>query len=116
MFVYLTLARVAFGMLLCVKVGCSHRWVMPSHDVRLECLTSRPVPSWGGGAIFFGVMLLLVCLAWPVGIAWVLIRAAHTGKLMRVTSNGASRITSGASQDAAGAEAAAHSTARLAIR
>jgi hypothetical protein len=111
MFVYLTIARVTFSMLLCVTVGSSQRWIS---DVRLECPTSRPYPSWAGGVIFLGVLLLLVCLAWPVGIAWVLIRAAHRGQLLRVTSSGAA--SSSNTEDAASADAAAHSTARLAIR
>jgi hypothetical protein len=112
MFVYLTIARVAFGMLLCVKVGSSQRWII---DVRLQCPTSRPMTGWGGGAVFFGVLLLCVCLAWPVSIAWVLIQEAHKGKLMRVDAAAAASGTAGDSDDAAGAEGASHSTARLAI-
>jgi hypothetical protein len=113
MFVYLTIARVAFGMLLCVKVGSSQRWIL---DVRLQCPTSRPMTGWGGGAVVFGVLLLCVCLAWPVSIAWVLIQEVHKGNLMRVESAGATCGTAGDPADVAGAEKAAHSTARLAIR
>lgn len=81
LFVYLTIARVGFSMLLCVKVGGSDRWVL---DVRLQCPVVPPYTSWGIGAILLGVFLLCVCVAWPVGIAWVLIHKAHRGELLRV--------------------------------
>jgi hypothetical protein len=113
MFVYLTVARVAFGMLLCVKVGSSERWIL---DVRLQCPTSRPFTSYAGVAVFFGVLLLCVCIAWPVGIALVLIREAHKGKLLRVDSAGAVSGAAATADDKARAEDTAHSTARLAIR
>lgn len=114
MFVYLTIARVAFGMLLCVKIGSSQRWIL---DVRLQCPTSQPFTSYGGVAVFFGVVLLCVCcVAWPVGIVWVLIHEAQKGKLMRVDSAGAVSGTAATGVDKARAEDTAHSTARLAIR
>jgi hypothetical protein len=101
-------------MLLCVKVGSSQRWIL---DVRLQCPTSQPMTGWGGGAVFFGVLLLCVCLAWPVSIAWVLIQEAHKGKLMRVDSTCATAIgPAGDPTDAGDADSAAHSTTRLAIR
>jgi hypothetical protein len=81
MFVYLPIARVAFSMLLCVKVAGSDRWVV---DVRLQCPAAAPYTSWGAGALLLGSFLLIVCIAWPVGIAWVLIRKAHRGELLRV--------------------------------
>ena len=81
MFVYLPIARVAFSMLLCVKVAGSDRWVV---DVRLHCPAAAPYTSWGAGALLLGSFLLIVCIAWPVGIAWVLIRKAHRGELLHV--------------------------------
>ena len=109
LFVYITIAKVAFGMLLCVKVGESKQWVL---DVRLQCPASKPYSTWSASAIALGVLLLTACIAWPVCIAWVLVREAHRGKLLRIEQGLAN--VEGASTDVD--VAAAHISARLAVR
>lgn len=82
MFVYLTICKVAFGMLMCVKgLGGSDRWVM---DVRLDCPVTNPSEGWQKGAVAFGSILLFACLAWPIAIAWVLAREVYFGRLLRI--------------------------------
>lgn len=76
---YNTVTRAALGMLTCVKIpGSSPRWVL---DVRLACPTYAARTPAGAGAIFLGIVLLLLCLSWPITSAAVLIRAAHRGML-----------------------------------
>jgi hypothetical protein len=112
MFVYLPIARVAFSMLLCVKVAGSDRWVL---DVRLQCPAAAPYTSWGAGALMLGSFLLIVCIAWPVGIAWVLIRKAHRGELLRVAPYYKTSKAAGSVASASGSTPVV-TTARLAVR
>ena len=112
MFVYLPIARVAFSMLLCVKVAGSNRWVL---DVRMQCPAAAPYTSWGAGALVLGSFLLIVCIAWPVGIAWVLIRKAHRGELLRVAPYYKSSKAAGSVASASGSTPVV-TTARLAVR
>jgi len=115
LFLYPTIARAAIGMLLCVRVSneSSTRWVL---DVRLQCPTASPYTLWAVAAVVLGVLLLSLCIAWPVGIAAVLVREAHRGNLLRLGAAGASSRSSGASAAAAAGSTAAHTTARLAVR
>lgn len=79
---YASVARVALGMLFCVRLGQSgHQWVM---DVRQACPMYDPHTH--KFALVLGVLALVFCLAWPVSIAAVLFNAAHTGALMRQIS------------------------------
>jgi hypothetical protein len=93
MFVYISIARVACGMLLCVRIGFSYRWVL---DVRLQCpVDPAASTAWAAWAVVLGVLLLCACVGWPLGIAWVLIREAHRGRLLRVDgSRGTLRVLS----------------------
>lgn len=78
---YTQIAKVACGLLMCVSVGQTTRWVL---DVRLQCPSLPPYPVYGPGAVVFGVLLVLGCIAWPVTLAGVLIHHAHQGRLMRL--------------------------------
>jgi hypothetical protein len=82
LFVYITICKVAVGMLMCVKgLGNSDRWVM---DVRLECPVSNLEKGWALGATVVGAVLVCACIAWPVGIAWVLAWECYYDRLLRV--------------------------------
>lgn len=82
LFVYITICKVAVGMLMCVKgFSNSDRWVM---DVRLECPVTNLEKGWALGATVVGAMLVCACIAWPVGIAWVLARECYFDRLLRV--------------------------------
>jgi hypothetical protein len=82
MFVYITICKVAVGMLMCVKgVGNSDRWVM---DVRLVCPVTNVNQGWALAATLVGVLLVCACIAWPVGLAWVLVRECYHDRLLRV--------------------------------
>jgi hypothetical protein len=113
MFVYLPIARMAFSMLLCVKVAGSDRWVL---DVRLQCPAAAPYTRWGAGALLLGSFLLIVCIAWPVGIAWVLIHKAHRGELLRVAPYYKTSSTAAGSVVSACGSTQVLTTARLAVR
>lgn len=114
LFLYPTIARAAIGMLLCVRVSNeSTRWVL---DVRLQCPTAAPYTLWGVAAVVLGVLLLSLCIAWPVGVAAVLVREAHRGNLLRLGAAGASSRSNGGSATAAAGSTAVHTTARLAVR
>jgi hypothetical protein len=130
---YTQVAKVACGLLMCVSVGQTHRWVL---DVRLQCPSLPPYPAYGAGAVVFGVVLVLGCIAWPVTLAAVLIHQAHKGRLLRLGSCASSTVRSAPSKDvddAAGRarsasdagvsctadndrESAVHTTAQLAVR
>jgi hypothetical protein len=112
MFVYLPIARVAFSMLLCVKVAGSVGWVV---DVRLHCPAAAPYTSWGAGALLLGSILLIVCIAWLVGIAWELIRKAHRDELLHVTPCYQTASPAGSEVSASGSTLVV-TTAKLAVR
>lgn len=113
MFVYISIAKVAFGMLLCVRIGVSYRWVL---DVRLQCPVGEASAAWAAWAVVFGVLLLCACIAWPLGIAWVLIREAHRGRLLRVDGScGMLRVLSGATAGS-GVASEPPTTAKWAVR
>lgn len=81
---YTQIAKVACGLLMCVNVGQTPRWVL---DVRLQCPSLPPYPACGAGVVVFGVFLVLGCLAWPVTLAGVLICHAHQGRLLLLGSS-----------------------------
>jgi hypothetical protein len=97
LFVYITICKVAVGMLMCVKgVGNSDRWVM---DVRLECPVTNLEKGWALGATIVGAALVCACIAWPVGIAWVLAGECYHNRLLRVDAS--KRIASASASGAA---------------
>lgn len=115
MFVYISIAKVAFGTLLCVRIGVSYRWVL---DVRLQCPVGEASAAWAAWAVVFGVLLLCACIAWPLGIACVLVCEAHRGRLLRVDgSRGMLRVlSSGATAAGGGVPSEPPTTANWAVR
>jgi hypothetical protein len=79
--VYSTLASYAVGMFMCLTMPAAPTALVSKHwvlDVRMQCPTQRLDKWWGACALVLGVVLLVLCILYPVGIAAVLIwRACH---------------------------------------
>jgi hypothetical protein len=76
-------AQTALGMLFCVNVGAGPypwRWVL---DVRLPCPWTRAATyasqRWQRAAAAVGILLLLVCICFPMLLAWWLYRSVRNG-------------------------------------
>lgn len=76
---YDKVAKVAWGMLFCVRLGTTeHRWVL---DVRLQCPSEHPVQPWQAVAVAIGTCLLVCYFFITFGLASVLAVYAYHGQL-----------------------------------
>jgi len=76
---YDKVAKVAWGMLLCVRLGKTEsRWVL---DVRLQCPAKHPVQHWQVAAVAIGTCLLVCYFLITFVLAAVLAVYAYYGQL-----------------------------------
>jgi hypothetical protein len=66
----------------------SKHWVL---DVRMQCPTQCLDKWWGACALVLGVLLLALCIIYPLGIAMVLVQKARHNTLDPERSNAASK-------------------------
>lgn len=65
-------------MLAASDAPVSKHWVL---DVRMQRPTQRLDTWWGARALGLGIVLLILCIIYPMGTAWVLVSKARHNTL-----------------------------------